>query len=75
MPPATVLPTHRAHWARLSENGGELMDETAYSIGVLLKQASDGDQRAWDELVGRYTNLLWSVSRSFRLDAADAADA
>ncbi|HSV64896.1 MAG TPA: hypothetical protein VLJ59_03170, partial [Mycobacteriales bacterium] len=65
----TVAPRVRAASRR------DPVKERAYSIGVLLKQASDGDQRAWDELVGRYTNLLWSVSRSFRLDAADAADA
>jgi RNA polymerase sigma factor (sigma-70 family) len=51
------------------------MGETAIATGALLRQASDGDERAWDELVSRYTNLLWSVARSYRLDAADAADA
>ena len=51
------------------------MAESSYAMGVLLKQASDGEQKAWMELVNRYTNLLWSVARSFRLDSADAADA
>jgi RNA polymerase sigma factor (sigma-70 family) len=40
----------------------------------LLAAASAGDQRAWDALVERYTSLLWSVVRSYRLPAPDAAD-
>ena len=40
----------------------------------LLAAASAGDQRAWDALVERYTSLLWSVARSYRLPAQDAAD-
>jgi RNA polymerase sigma factor (sigma-70 family) len=51
------------------------MGETVIATGALLQQACDGDERAWDELVNRYTNLLWSVARSYRLDSADAADA
>ena len=50
------------------------MSEPSFATGVLLKQASDGDQRAWNELVRRYTNLLWSVGRAHRLDTADIAD-
>jgi RNA polymerase sigma factor (sigma-70 family) len=51
------------------------MSDPSYATGVLLKQASDGDQRAWEELVNRFTRLLWSVGRAHRLDTADAADA
>jgi RNA polymerase sigma factor (sigma-70 family) len=40
----------------------------------LLAAASAGDQAAWDALVERYTPLLWSVARSCRLQAPDAAD-
>ncbi len=40
----------------------------------LLAAASAGDQGAWDALVERYTSLLWSVVRSYRLPAPDAAD-
>ncbi len=40
----------------------------------LVARAQAGDSGAWEELVARYTNLLWSVARSFRLDTADAAD-
>ncbi|MBS2963067.1 sigma-70 family RNA polymerase sigma factor [Actinocrinis puniceicyclus] len=40
----------------------------------LLAAASRGDQKAWDLLVNRFTRLVWSVARSFRLSDADAAD-
>jgi RNA polymerase sigma factor (sigma-70 family) len=40
----------------------------------LVAAAAAGDQQAWDALVDRYTSLLWSVARSYRLSAPDAAD-
>jgi RNA polymerase sigma factor (sigma-70 family) len=43
-------------------------------VGQLLRRAGDGDQKAWDELVERYSRLVWSVARSFGLDDATAAD-
>lgn len=41
---------------------------------VLLAAAARDDQAAWDVLVGRYTGLLWSIARGFRLSVADASD-
>jgi RNA polymerase sigma factor (sigma-70 family) len=43
------------------------------SAGSLTKAAA-GDQRAWDAIVDRYSDLVWAVARSFRLTGADAAD-
>lgn len=40
----------------------------------LLARAATGEREAWDELVDRYSRLVWSVVRSFRLDSAAAAD-
>jgi RNA polymerase sigma factor (sigma-70 family) len=40
----------------------------------LIRRAADGDQHAWDALVDRYSGLLWSIARSYRLRDADAAD-
>jgi len=40
----------------------------------LVAAAAAGDPQAWDALVERYTALLWSITRSYRLSAADAAD-
>lgn len=43
-------------------------------VAELLRRAHEGDSDSWNALVDRYNNLLWSVARSYRLDAADAAD-
>lgn len=48
--------------------------ETDTSTQALLAAAAVGDQAAWDRLVGRFSRLVWSVARSFRLSDADAAD-
>jgi RNA polymerase sigma factor (sigma-70 family) len=50
------------------------MTDTFSATAVLLAQAADGDQRAWDALVEQHSRLLWAVARSYRLDQADAAD-
>jgi RNA polymerase sigma factor (sigma-70 family) len=42
--------------------------------GDLVKAALGGDQSSWDELVRRYSGLVWSVARGYRLGPADAAD-
>jgi RNA polymerase sigma factor (sigma-70 family) len=43
-------------------------------IDHIVRAAASGDQRAWNELVERYSGLVWSVARAHRLDAAEAAD-
>jgi RNA polymerase sigma factor (sigma-70 family) len=40
----------------------------------LVAAAAAGDQEAWAALIDRYSSLLWSVARSFRLAESDAAD-
>jgi len=42
--------------------------------GELLTLAAVGDQGAWNELVDRFSQMVWSVARSFRLDDASAKD-
>jgi RNA polymerase sigma factor (sigma-70 family) len=44
------------------------------SVADLLKRADDGDASAWNELVERFSGLVWSVARSYRLSQADASD-
>ncbi|BEP15059.1 sigma-70 family RNA polymerase sigma factor [Acidothermaceae bacterium B102] len=39
-----------------------------------LARAAAGEQASWDRLVERYGGLVWSVARSYRLGADDAAD-
>ncbi len=42
--------------------------------GDLVKAAASGDEAAWKGLVERFSGLIWSVTRAYRLGAADAAD-
>lgn len=42
--------------------------------GELLTSAAAGDQAAWNALVDRFGQMVWSVARSFRLDDATAKD-
>lgn len=44
------------------------------SVAELVRRAAKGDQEAWNALVDRYAQLVWSVARAHRLGAADAAD-
>lgn len=44
-------------------------------IAHQLRLAAAGDQVAWNNLVERFSPLLWSICRHFDLSAADAADA
>lgn len=48
------------------------MDELSH--GDLLNLARDGDSVAWDELVDRFSQMVWSTARGFRLDDATAKD-
>ena len=40
----------------------------------LVARARNGDQRAWDDLVERYTPLVWSICRRHELSDTDAGD-
>ena len=43
-------------------------------VTALVTRAANGDQRAWDVLVGRYAPLIWSICRRYQLGGADADD-
>ena len=43
-------------------------------ITRIVSAAAHGDQLAWDQIVERYSGLLWGVVRAHRLSAADGAD-
>ena len=45
------------------------------SVIDLLLRVGDGDPTAWEEIVRRYSKLVFSKVRSFRLQDADAHDA
>lgn len=40
----------------------------------LVRRAVEGEQAAWNGIVDRFSGLVWSVCRLFRLSEADAAD-
>ena len=40
----------------------------------MLVRAAAGERAAWDALVDRFAEMVWSVARSFRLDEATAKD-
>jgi len=44
------------------------------AVTALVRCASNGDKQAWDALIERYTPLIWSICRSYRLSRADAED-
>ncbi len=43
-------------------------------MSLLLDRAAEGDADAWTAIVERYSGLVWSVTRSFRLSRDDAAE-
>lgn len=70
----------RADWALgelvgLMPGGGYVRTADASNVGDLVRRAATGDQAAWNDLVARFNDLLWSIARGYRLSTADAADA
>lgn len=46
------------------------VESPGMDVGALLQRVIDGDQWAWDEIVGQFGGLVWSVARSYRLGAS-----
>jgi RNA polymerase sigma factor (sigma-70 family) len=44
------------------------------SVVALVSRVGDGDQEAWDELIERYSPLVWSVCLRFELSRQDIDD-
>jgi len=53
---------------------GGTPDADRSATAALVRAAGTGDRAAWDELVQRYSRMVWSVARGHRLGPADAAD-
>jgi RNA polymerase sigma factor (sigma-70 family) len=49
----------------------EVLDDP---VPALVRAAAAGDARAWEQLVDRYTGLVWSICRMYRMNDQDAAD-
>ena len=50
------------------------VDETESTDDQLLRRCAAGDERAWDQLVGRYERLVFSVALKNGVSREDAAD-
>jgi DNA-directed RNA polymerase specialized sigma24 family protein len=44
------------------------------SVISLVARVSDGDQGAWNELIERYSPLVWSICMRYRLNRDDTDD-
>jgi RNA polymerase sigma factor (sigma-70 family) len=59
---------------RCRRAGGDDVALDPSEIGSLTRAAASGDADAWLGLVERFSGLVWSVTRRYRLGPADAAD-
>ena len=53
--------------------GGDGTDRA--HLAMLVHEARNGSQDAWNTIVDQMNNMVWSVVRSFRLSETDARDA
>jgi RNA polymerase sigma factor (sigma-70 family) len=44
------------------------------NLSRLVQAAAAGDRGAWEEIVERFSGLVWATARAHRLSRADAAD-
>jgi RNA polymerase sigma factor (sigma-70 family) len=44
------------------------------SVSALVARVIDGDQEAWNEIIERYSPLVWSICLRYRLSRQDADD-
>jgi RNA polymerase sigma factor (sigma-70 family) len=44
------------------------------SVVALVRRATEGDQRAWDEIVERYASLVYAICTRYRLSSHDLED-
>lgn len=49
-------------------------DEDSSDVASLVRRATAGDKAAWENLVDRYSRLIWAMTRDFGLAETDAAD-
>lgn len=50
-------------------------DVTGYDLVELVHRAALGDPGAWEQILRRYSGVVWATVRTFRLQHADAHDA
>jgi RNA polymerase sigma factor (sigma-70 family) len=50
------------------------MSSTDPALVSMVERARGGDKAAWDEIVERFSSLVWSVCHKYRLSEPDAED-
>jgi RNA polymerase sigma factor (sigma-70 family) len=65
-------PAHRGTSAPTRTGGDPVRDNPV--VIDLVTRAATGDKHAWDALVERFSPLIWSICRTYRLADADAED-
>lgn len=55
-------------------DGERPSNATRADLGVIVAAAAGGDEEAWNQLVGRFGRLVWSICHAYGLNATDAAD-
>jgi RNA polymerase sigma factor (sigma-70 family) len=48
--------------------------ERSEQLAELLAAAAAGSEDAWERIIARFSGLLWTITRTYRLGHADAAD-
>jgi RNA polymerase sigma factor (sigma-70 family) len=59
-------------WVRRTRKGHTMRDDP--SVIALVMRVCDGDQDAWNEIVERYSPLVWSICARYRLSRPDTDD-
>jgi len=49
-------------------------DDGSVDISQVVRQAALGDRSSWEQLVSKYSRLIWAMTRDFKLADSDAAD-
>jgi len=55
----------------LEAHRGEVAD---LDLARMVRRAADGDPSAWRGLVDKYSRLIWSITKDYKLVESDAAD-
>lgn len=73
--PAPALAPEVAQWDPAQSGGGTAVRcERSDDLGIIVSRAAGGDADAWNELVQRYSGLVWAITRRCGLRHADAAE-
>jgi RNA polymerase sigma factor (sigma-70 family) len=59
-------------WVRRPRKGHTMRDDP--SVIALVMRVCDGDQEAWNEIVERYSPLVWSICARYQLSRPDTDD-